>query len=94
MMRFGAVVLLGLAVDWAMYSRLAGLLAQYYNSSDGYLTFLFPRVIVTILSLFLVGYCINEGREDSAMIILGSALFLGSNFRAVYRFYRGDEIQS
>jgi hypothetical protein len=93
MLRFGAVVLCGLAFDWALYSRLAGLLAQHYSLSDGYLTFLFPRVLVTVLSLSLIGYSASAEHSDSALTIFGSILFVGSNFYAVYRFYRGDEIQ-
>ncbi|KQM14507.1 hypothetical protein ASE73_10060 [Sphingomonas sp. Leaf24] len=92
MMHFGAVVLFGIAVDWVFYSRLAGLLTQHYISSEGYLAFLFPRVIVTILSLLLIGYYTNDDHKKSAIFMLGLALFVGSNLHAVYRFYRGDEI--
>jgi cell division protein FtsX len=93
MLRFGAVVLCGLAVDWALYSRLAGVLAQHYSQSNGYLTFLFLRVLLTVLSLFLIGYLVSAEYRNSVLTIFGAVLFAGSNFYAVYRFYRGDEIR-
>lgn len=93
MLRFCAVVLVGLAVDWALYSRLAGQLNQHYSLSDGYLAFLFPRVLATVLSLFLIGYSVSAEHSNSVLTIAGAVLFAGSNFYAVYRFYRGDEIK-
>ena len=87
-------MLIGLAVDWALYFRLAGLLAQHYSSSNGYLSLLFPRVLVTVLALLLIGYSINDDHTNSMTVIIGSVLFAGSNFYAAYRFYRGDKIQS
>jgi len=92
MLRFALVVLAGLAIDWGLYSRLAGILGQHYSSNDGYLTFLYPRIIVTALSLVFVAYSIGEGDPKLAVFFIGLALFVGSNLYAVYRFYRGDEI--
>ena len=94
MLHFGAVFLVGLALDWALYSRLTGLLSQHYSSNDGYLTFLFPRVFLTILSLILIGYSTREGRDNAALTVIASLLFAASTLHAVYCFYRGDEIQS
>ena len=94
MLRFCLVVLTGLAFDWALYSRLTGLLGQHYSSSDGYLTFLYPRSLATISSLGLIGYSISEGGADPLALTTGSILFVGSNFYAVYRFYRGDDVGS
>ena len=94
MLHFGAVVLVGLALDWALYCRLTGLLSQHYSPNDGYLIFLFPRFFLTILSLVLIGYSTRAGQDNAALTVIASLLFAASTLHAVYRFYRGDEIQN
>jgi drug/metabolite transporter (DMT)-like permease len=92
MFQIGVVVLVGMALDWALYYRLISLLGQGIRSRDGYRTFLFPRVLMTVVSLVVIGYSISKDHSNAAAIIVGSVLFAGSSFYAVCRFYRGDEI--
>ncbi len=92
MLHLALVILCGLMTDWILYSRLAGLLAGQYSSNDGYLNFLFPRIILTVFSLTLMGYSRSGGDACLPEFIIGLLLFFVSNFHGVYRFYRGDDI--
>lgn len=89
---FLIAVISGLAFDWASYFRLTSLLGQHYAAENGYRVFLFPRIFFTLIAIILVILSTNKSRTNIALCLLGCGLFLGSNFYAVYRFFRGDKI--
>jgi hypothetical protein len=85
-------VIFGLAFDWASYSRLTSLLGQVYVTKSGYRAFLYPRIFITLIAIVIVFLSMDHGDTNIAFCLLGCGLFLGSNFYAVYRFFRGDKI--
>lgn len=85
-------VFLGIAFDWLMYSRLIGIINPQYISNTGYRSFSYPRIYATLIAIVIIFLSAKNGNADVALFFFGCALFLVSNFYAVYRFLRGDEI--
>lgn len=85
---------LGLASDWALYSRLTDILCRpgFYGVSNGYRRLLFPRVIVTLVGIGAMFVAVNYMDGNVTTLVCGSVLVLGSNLYAVYRFFQGGHV--
>ncbi len=79
---------LGLASDWALYSRLTDILCRpaFYGVSNSYRRLLFPRIIVTLVGIGAMFVAVNYLGGNVPILLGGSVLAFGSNLYAVYRF--------
>ncbi len=85
-------VVVGLALDWAVYSRIVFALGNpyFYGDGDGYTKFLYSRIfftVVAIAAMFLTAG--NEG-ANVAVFLCGAGVFLFSPSYAAYRYLMGE----
>lgn len=82
----------GMALDWAIYSRIATTLGQPapYDENDGYLRQLKPRVIIAFAALVL--FCWAQLMEQHREIVMLLAItgFVLSPCYGAYRYLNGD----
>lgn len=85
-------VVVGLALDWAVYSRIVFALGRpyFYGDGDGYMKSLYPRMIFTVIAI--VAMFLTAGNEGAnvAVFLCGAGVFLFSPSYAAYRYMMGE----
>lgn len=79
-----AAIVIGLALDWALFDRFVAILRQSTDRSDPtYRDLMFPRLGATALGAALVGIASFHQPPNLALLLGGCALFVAANLYAV-----------
>jgi hypothetical protein len=78
-----------IAIDWAFYERTVNVIKQFYklDKDYNYIEMLIPRIGLTLLGAAAIYYGLRPPAYNTSMLIIGSVLFLGSNFYPYLRIY-------
>lgn len=81
----------GVALDWALYSRIVTALGRpgFYGDGDGYTKFLFPRIVFTLAAIIILFFVISGVGTNVALLLGGAGGFLISPCYAAYRYLAG-----
>ena len=84
-----AAIALGVAIDWAFYERSLNVMRQFLDLRKpyGYVSTVFPRVIGTLVSSVVILYGVVLPSDRVPFIVLGTSLFLLSNFYSYFWVY-------
>jgi hypothetical protein len=85
-------IALGLALDWALYSRIVLSLGMpyFYGGGDGYTKFLYPRIIFTVTAIAVMFFAKADEGDNIVLFLCAAAVFLFSPCRAAYRYLMGE----
>jgi hypothetical protein len=82
-------IALGVAIDWAFYERSLNVMRQFLDLRKpyAYIATLFPRAIGIIASPVIILYGVVLPSDRLTYIVLGTSLFLLSNFYGYFWIY-------
>lgn len=85
-------VVVGLALDWAVYSRIVFALGRpnLYGEGNGYTKFLYPRIVFTMVAIFVMFLTAGNEGANVAVFLCGAGVFLFSTSYAAYRYLTGE----
>ncbi len=85
-------VVVGLALDWAVYSRIVFALGRpyFYGDGDGYTKFLYPRIVFTVVAIAMMFLTAGSEGANVAIFLCGAGVFLFSSSYAAYRYFMGE----
>lgn len=89
---FFSSIAVGLALDWALYSRIVFTLGMpyFYGEGDGYTKFLYPRIIYTVAAIAVMFFTRVDEGNSIVIFLCAAAVFLFSPCRAAYRYLMGE----
>lgn len=85
-------VVVGLTLDWAVYSRIVFAIVRpnFYGNGDGYTKLLYPRIVFTVVAIFVMFLTAGNEGANAAVFLCGAGVFLFSLSYAAYRYLMGE----
>jgi hypothetical protein len=82
----------GLALDWAVYSRIVFVLGRpyFHGDGDGYTKSLYPRMVFTVIAIVVMFLTAGNEGANVAVFLCGAGIFLFSPSYAAYRYLMGE----
>ena len=82
--------IVGVAVDWGLAWGMMNTMGMFLNidTDREYLSSLYPRVFITIVSSLVILYYIVDGAKDVGLFSIGAVLFAISHGLMYYRIFK------
>ena len=62
----------------------------FYGDGDGYTKFLYPRIVFTVVAIFVMFLTAGKEGANAAVFLCGAGVFLFSLSYAAYRYLMGE----